>query len=96
MDLNQRLFRLAAELGDLHLHRRGPARQLAEIDALIAAKEAAIDVTKELLTEVVAEERAAAARPPQLPDVPEQKEGADHAAPPAPVDAASHGPAAAA
>lgn len=97
MDLSNRLFRLAAELGDLHLHRRGPTRQLAEIDALIASKEAAIDVTKQLLNDSTAEVRAAAtaaAAPPALPDIPEPKEGGPDAALPAPVDAAPDGPAA--
>lgn len=80
MDLQQRLFRLAAELGDLHLHRRGPARQLVEIDAIIAAKAAEIDAVKGVLNDVAAEARAAtaaAAAPPSLPDIPERKDPAD-------------------
>jgi hypothetical protein len=96
MNLNQRLFRLAAELGDLHLHRRRPARELAEIDAIIAAKMAETDAIKALMTDADAEQRAAAAaaaQPPSLPDVPEPKEGAAHAAAPS-IDAAPDRPAA--
>jgi hypothetical protein len=99
-DLSQRLFRLSAELGDLHLKRRVFERQraaidgqLAQGDALIATKEHEIEVIRQLRAEAKAEADAAKNAPPTLPDVPERPhtEGAPDVA--TPLDAAPDRPA---
>lgn len=71
--LGRQLYQLAAELGELHLKRREPAKRVEVIDQLIAEREAQIDALMKLQ-----------ANQPQ----PTKEGGTDAPAPPAPVDAA--------
>lgn len=76
MDLNQRLYQLAAELGELHLKEREFEGKAEVVRKLIAKKESEVDTVMRLRDELA--ERPSAGPPaqqpapqPALPDIPE-------------------------
>lgn len=86
MQLNQRLYQLAAEIGELDMKLRESKARTEVIEKVMDKKRAELDALAALAQDVAAPAPVAVA--PPLPDLPEPKEGGpDAPAPSAPIDA---------